>query len=117
VVWNEGNILMFTSTTLEVADACSGLRSIMSLIALSTAYAFLVKTPGWQRAVIILSALPIAIFTNVLRVVVTGVLAQHWGAKAAEGFFHEFAGMMVFALAMVLLLSLGALLRRFNRDQ
>lgn len=110
VVLREGNIIMFPTTTLEVADACSGIRSLMSLLALSVAYAFFVNTTTVKRWIIIASAIPIAIFTNSLRVIVTGILAQYWGAKAAEGFFHEFAGMVVFALAMVMLVALGAIL-------
>lgn len=112
IVMREGNILMFPSTTLEVADACSGIRSIMSLLALSVAYGFFLRVSPLKRLVIALSALPIAIVTNALRVIVTGILAQWWGAKAAEGFFHEFAGLAVFGVAIVLLVGLGALLGR-----
>lgn len=112
IVMREGNILMFPSTTLEVADACSGIRSIMSLLALSVAYGFFLRVSPLKRLIIALSALPIAIVTNALRVIVTGILAQWWGAKAAEGFFHEFAGLAVFGVAIVLLMGLGALLGR-----
>lgn len=111
VVLREGNIIMFPATTLEVADACSGIRSLLSLLALAVAYAFFIRTSTVKRWVIILSAVPIAIFTNAVRVIVTGILAQYWGAKAAEGFFHEFAGLAVFALAMVMLVALGAILK------
>lgn len=110
VVMREGNIIMFPALTLEVADACSGIRSLISLLALSVAYAFFLRIPLWKRWVLICAAVPIAIFTNAVRVIVTGILAQFWGAKAAEGFFHEFAGMVVFAVAMVMLVALGALL-------
>lgn len=113
VVMREGNIIMFPATTFEVADACSGIRSLLSLLALAVAYAFVISIPARMRVLLIVSALPIAVFTNALRVIVTGFLAQWWGAKAAEGFFHEFAGLAVFALAMVLLVAFGALLKRF----
>jgi exosortase len=112
VVMREGNIIMFPSTTLEVADACSGIRSLISLLAIAAAYAFLMKTSNLRRWIIIISAVPIAVATNALRVIVTGILAQWWGAKAAEGFFHEFAGMTVFVLAMAMLVAFGELLRR-----
>ena len=115
IVMREGNIIMLPTTTLEVADACSGIRSLMSLLALAAAYAFMIQTSNLKRAILIVSAVPIAIFTNGLRVIVTGILAQWWGAKAAEGFFHEFAGLAVFALAMVILVAEGALLRRIGR--
>jgi len=112
VVLREGNIIMFPMTTLEVADACSGIRSLISLLAIAVAYSFVMKTSNVRRWAIIFSAVPIAIATNALRVIITGILAQWWGAKAAEGFFHEFAGMVVFVLAMVMLVSIGELLRR-----
>lgn len=116
IVMREGNIIMFPSTTLEVADACSGIRSLMSLMALSVAYAYFLSISNFKRWIVIVSAVPIAIITNAMRVIVTGILAQWWGAKAAEGFFHEFAGLAVFALAMVLLVSLGVLLGRERRQ-
>jgi len=107
----EGNIIMFPALTLEVADACSGIRSLVSLLALGVAYAFFINPGHLKRWVIILSAIPIAIFTNALRVIGTGVLAQYYGASAAEGFFHEFAGMVVFAMAMAMLVGVGVLLK------
>ena len=112
VVIREGNIIMFPATTLEVADACSGIRSLISLLAIAAAYSFLMKTSNIRRWIIIFSAIPIAVATNALRVIITGILAQWWGAKAAEGFFHEFAGMAVFVLAMTLLIAFGEMLRR-----
>lgn len=115
IVLREGNIIMFPQVVLEVADACSGLRSLMSLLALSVAYAFLSQKVPWKRGVLIAAAVPIAIVTNGFRVIATGVLAQYWGARAAEGFFHEFAGLVVFGLAIVLLISTGALLKRVGR--
>ena len=113
VVWKEGNILMFPNITLEVADACSGLRSIMSLLALGAAYAFVLHTKTRDRIILIVSTLPIAVLTNTLRVVATGVLAQFFGSAAAEGFFHEFAGLFVFAAAVVLFVALGSALKRW----
>lgn len=114
VVWQEGNILMFPNITLEVADACSGLRSIMSLLALGVAYAFVLHTKTRDRVILILSTLPIAIFTNCLRVIATGILAQYFGSAAAEGFFHEFAGLFVFGAAVVMFVALGAGLKRWS---
>jgi exosortase len=111
-VLREGNIIMFPQTVLEVADACSGLRSLMSLLALAVAYAVFSQKSNLMRVIMVLAAVPIAIATNMFRVIATGVLAQYYGAAAAEGFFHEFAGLAVFALAMILLFFLGALLRK-----
>lgn len=114
VVWQEGNILMFPNITLEVADACSGLRSIMSLLALGAAYAFVLHTKTRDRVILILSTLPIAVFTNCLRVIATGILAQYYGSAAAEGFFHEFAGLFVFGAAVVMFVALGTFLKRWS---
>jgi exosortase len=115
VVWREGNIIQFPETVLEVADACSGMRSLMSLLALSVAYAFFIQLTAVKRFVLVLMAVPIAIFTNMLRVIGTGILAQYYGSAAAEGFFHEFAGLVVFGLAMFFLVLTGALLGRGGR--
>lgn len=112
IVWQEGNILMFPNITLEVADACSGLRSIMSLLALGAAYALVMYSSFRDRAILILSTLPIAVFTNCLRVIATGVLAQYIGSAAAKGFFHDFAGLFVFLTAVAMFLALGTILRR-----
>jgi exosortase len=111
IVWREGNIIMFPATVLEVADACSGIRSLMSLVALAVAFAYFTQQSMLKRAIIIASAIPIALFANGIRVIATGILAQHWGARAAEGFFHEFAGMVVFGLAVLLLIITGLLVR------
>jgi exosortase A len=103
-VMREGNVINLVSTTLEVADACSGIRSIVSLLALATALAYF-SHKGWKkRALLIFSALPIAIFANGVRVIGTGILANWYGAAAAQGFFHEFAGLVIFGVAMALLL-------------
>jgi exosortase len=107
----EGNIILLPETTLEVADACSGIRSLVSLLALATAFAVFTQKSTIKRVIMIIAAIPIAIFTNGLRVIGTGILAQYWGAKAAEGFFHEFAGLAVFGVALLMLAGLGTLLR------
>jgi exosortase len=112
IIIREGNILILPETTLEVADACSGIRSLVSLLALAAAFALITQKRSTKRLIMIIAAIPIAILTNGVRVMGTGILAQYWGAKAAEGFFHEFAGLAVFAVALVLLAGLGSLLNR-----
>ncbi len=115
VVLREGNIIMFPTTVLEVADACSGLRSLMSLLALGVALAVLTQKRKLAMVLLVVLTVPIAVFTNMIRVIVTGYLAQYYGAAAAEGFFHEFAGMGVFLLAMVMLFMLSGVMRKvFN---
>ena len=112
VVLREGNIIMFPNTVLEVADACSGLRSLMSLLALGIALAVLSQKKRGAMFLLVVLTIPIAVLTNMIRVIVTGYLAQYYGAAAAEGFFHEFAGMGVFILAMVLLFVCSGVLRK-----
>ena len=116
-VYREGNIIMLPNIVLEVADACSGIRSLMSLVALSFAISFFVKTSNLKKTVIVLSAVPIAVFANALRVIITGILAKHWGSAAAEGFFHEFAGMVVFGIAMLMLFIVGIILQEKDKQE
>lgn len=113
-VLREGNIISFPSTTLEVADACSGMRSIISLLALATAAAYLSLKGWWRKVVLVAIAVPIAVLVNALRVIVTGMLANHYGARAAEGFYHEFAGLVIFGAAIILLGGAAWLLSRMG---
>jgi len=115
IVVREGNVIMFPNITLEVVDACSGLRSLTSLLAIGAAYALIAVRSSWQRIVLIAATVPIAIFTNTLRVVGTGLLASHLGAGAARGFFHEFTGIVLFAFALLLFVGIHQLLRKFVR--
>ncbi|HBG45918.1 MAG TPA: exosortase [Deltaproteobacteria bacterium] len=116
VVWRDGNIIMFPNIELEVADACSGMRSLFSLLALAVALAYFTQKTGFKRLILALTAIPIAIAANSIRVITTGILAKHFGSKAAEGFFHEFAGLAVFAMAFAMLVAVGVLLRKAGKD-
>lgn len=116
-VYREGNVINLVSTTLEVADACSGIRSIVSLLALATALAWFSHHGLLKRWVLILLALPIAVFANAIRVIGTGVLASRYGSRAAEGFFHEFAGLVIFGVAMALLLLSSVVLGKIGRQR
>lgn len=111
-VLREGNIIMFPAFSLEVADACSGIRSLISILALSVAMAFLLRLSRSGRWLLILAAVPAALATNALRVIMTGILGRYMGVEAAQGFFHEFAGLAMFALAILLLGLMGMLLQR-----
>ena len=112
--FREGNIIYLNNTTLQVVDACSGMRSLMSLLALSAAFALIIELSAWKRWFIFISALPIAIILNIVRLATTAVLAQKFGADIAQGFLHEFSGIMIFIFAIVCLYSLYTILKRFQ---
>ncbi len=116
-VLREGNMILFPNISLEVVEACSGMRSLVSLVALGTAWAFVFLRGNTRRALLILATVPIAVITNISRVFITGLLARHVGAQAAEGFFHDFAGFAVFAVAMLLTLLTGWILSKLPLDR
>ena len=112
-VLREGNVLVLASTTLEVAEACSGIRSLVSLITLGLIYGYFADSRTWVRVVIVASTIPIAILANGARVAGTG-MAAHWiGPQAAEGFFHEFSGWALFLVAFVMMLIILKIIHRF----
>ncbi|HSS20838.1 MAG TPA: exosortase [Pyrinomonadaceae bacterium] len=126
---------------LEVVEACSGIRSLMTLVTLAVVFAYFthprddshnkpqgptsesgkkniaarLKNYGfWRSTIIFLSAVPIAIFTNAVRVSGTGILARYYGTKVADGFFHTFSGWVVYVVAFLLLFGVGWILDRFR---
>ena len=118
---------------LEVVEACSGIRSLMTLVTLAVVFAYFtrpksndgdggggllqrVKSYGfWRSVILVASAVPIAILTNALRVSGTGVLAHYYGTEVADGFFHSFSGWVVYIVAFLLLFAVGWLLDRVGR--
>jgi exosortase len=107
----EGNIIHLAHAQLFVADACSGLRSLMALITLGVVFAHFFK-PGvlWIQLLLVASTIPIAIFVNSFRVALTGYLAHRFGEEFATGTIHDFQGIFTFGLAFFLLLGEGRLL-------
>lgn len=131
---------------LEVVEACSGIRSLMTLVTLAVVFAYFthpradddagsddndkparpsstfqrsalsrLKSYGfWRSTIIVLSAVPIAIFTNALRVSGTGILARYYGTQVADGFFHSFSGWVIYVVAFLMLFGVGWLLDRVN---
>ena len=99
----QGNVINLASTTLEVIEACSGIRSLLSLITLAIIYGYLMEKRIWVRVVLACSAVPIAVFANGFRIFGTGVLAQYWDPDKAQGFFHEFQGWLIFVVSLILL--------------
>lgn len=138
-VLREGNIIELLplgareTKKLEVVEACSGIRSLMTLVTLAVVFAyftgpkdkdtgsssgggfsFLKRFSFWRTVLIILSAVPIAILTNAARVGGTGVLAHYYGTEVADGFFHSFSGWVVYVVAFLLLFVVGWLLDRIG---
>jgi exosortase len=142
-VLRQGNVIELmprgasVSKKMEVVEACSGIRSLMTLFTLAVVYAYFTYPPGgeqdgepegetgghsftarlksygfWRSIILVTSAVPIAIVTNALRVSGTGVLTHYFGAKVADGFFHYFSGWIVYLFAFILLLTIGWLLDR-----
>jgi exosortase len=105
-VLREGNVLVLASTTLEVAEACSGIRSLVSLLTLGIAFGYYADPRAWARTLIALSSIPVAIAANAARVAGTGIAAHHLGPAAAEGFLHSFSGWIVFIVAALLMFAL-----------
>ncbi len=105
-VLREGNVIILPAMALEVADACSGIRSLISLATLAVIYGYLAERRTSVRVILALASLPIAVAANSLRVVGTGLLVQYWDPDKAQGFFHEFQGWLMFvaSLGMVYLL-------------
>jgi exosortase len=102
-VLREGNVIVLAHTTLEVAEACSGIRSLISLLTIGILYGYFMDPRGGVRVAVALATIPIAIVANGGRVAGTGVAAHYYGTQAAQGFFHTFSGWIVFAFAFVLL--------------
>jgi exosortase/archaeosortase family protein len=137
-VLRQGNVIellpLGSSTTkkLEVVEACSGIRSLMTLVTLAVVFAyfthpksddddkggrfgFLRSYATWRSLILVASAVPIAIITNAARVSGTGILSRYYGTKVADGFFHDFSGWVIYIIAFLMLFALGWVLDRFGR--
>jgi len=137
-VLRQGNIIelkplnSFDTKKLEVVEACSGIRSLMTLVTLAVVFAYFSHSPSgnppssgkgfgwlknywfWRAVILIVSAVPIAILTNAFRVSGTGVLAHYYGTAVADGFFHSFSGWVIYIVAFILLFGIGMILDRFK---
>jgi len=111
----DGNIIHLAQLSLGVTEACSGIRSLISLFAGAVAWAYLLLPVGWPLLVFVAATVPITIFANAARVVLTGLIGQYFGVQYASGFFHEFAGWAIFIFAFVSLLATYSLLRALSR--
>jgi len=102
-VLREGNVINLPSMALNVAEACSGIRSLMSLVCLAIIYGYLMERRIVVRWALALISVPIAVAANSARIVGTGLMVQRWGSERALGFYHIFEGWLVFVACLVLL--------------
>ena len=112
----EGNIIHLAGGDLFVAEACSGLRSLMALLTLGVVFAHFFRRGSLAlQCLLVASTIPIAIVVNSLRVALTGILAHEYGQESAGGFIHEFQGMITFSLAFLILLGESKLIDQLIR--
>jgi exosortase len=113
-VLREGNVLVLPNYSLEVVEACSGIRSLVSLIALAIAYGYFAEKRQWVRITLVVLMVPIAVASNAMRVMGAGALTYLFGPHAAEGFFHLFQGWLIFVSAVACMLVAHWLLSRLT---
>lgn len=103
-VSQQGNVVTLDQRIpMGVAEACSGLRMLTAFIIVAVFVAYMVKRPRWQKAVLVISSIPVAVLCNVLRIVATAVLFLHASSEVAEKFFHDFAGLVMMPAAVMLM--------------
>jgi exosortase len=100
---HEGNVIELPVMKLEVAEACSGIRSLMSLFTLAVFYGYFLEKTTKRRVILALASIPIAVTANVARIVGTGLCVQYWDPEKALGFFHEFSGWVMFVVSLACL--------------
>ncbi|MEM9636059.1 MAG: VPLPA-CTERM-specific exosortase XrtD [Pseudomonadota bacterium] len=116
-VFLDGNIIDLGITKLHVAEACSGLRYLFPILSFSYIFAVLYKGPMWHKAVLLISAAPITVFMNSVRIAVAGVIVQYWGVDWLDGFTHFFEGWVIFIACILLLFLLARIMLFFNKEK
>lgn len=106
-----GNVIQLPDYALEVLEACSGLRSLVTLMALGALYAYLSLQGTVRPVILFIATIPVAIVTNIFRIFVTAIAAYAISTSFAEDFLHEISGLLVFVTALLLILILGGILR------
>lgn len=108
----QGNVILLTEGELGIAEACSGLRMMMLFFAVCVGAVFLMKSALWKKVLVVLSAVPIALAANVIRITVTGILYETASQELADAVYHDLAGWFMMPLAVVLLWIEMAILSR-----
>ena len=102
-VLREGNVIRLPVMSLEVVEACSGIRSLMALTSLGVVFVYFLESRLWKRVALVIATVPIAVAANALRIMGTGLLVQYWDPDKAQGFFHEFSGWVIFLFSLIML--------------
>ena len=113
----DGSVIRMPNSFIAVEAPCSGLRSLISLLTLGLLFAYMLKASFFKKAILLLSAVPFAVATNMLRIIMLATVNDLYGEKAAMGFFHDFSGFFVFALAFIGLLWVYKVLEPKNESQ
>jgi exosortase len=114
-VLREGNVINLPAMQLEVAEACSGIRSLMSLFTVAVIYGYFLEKGLVRRTILALAALPIAVAANAARIFGTGLCVQYWDPDKAVGFFHEFSGWLMFIVSLTCLYLVHVMMRFVGR--
>jgi exosortase len=114
-VLRDGNILVLSNYSLEVVEACSGIRSLMTLISLAVIYGYLRERRLWVRILLTVLMVPSAIVSNAIRIMGAATMAHRFGPAAAEGFLHEFSGWVIFVVSLLLLFALHLILQQIGK--
>lgn len=116
-VFLDGNIIDLGVMKLQVAEACSGLRYLFPIMSFSYIFAVLYRGPVWHKAVLLISAAPITVVMNSVRIAVASVIANTWGVETVEGFTHFFEGWVIFMLCIVFLFGLAWFMMQLHPDK
>jgi len=115
-VYLEGNVIDLGVYKLQVVEACSGLRYLFPLTALSFIAAYLFKVSLWKRALVFFSSIPITVLMNSFRIGAIGVTVEYWGVEMAEGFLHDFEGWIVFMACIAVLIAEMFILSKIGKN-
>jgi exosortase len=116
-VLREGNVIQLPAMQLEVAEACSGIRSLTSLFTVAIIYGYFLEKSVARRVILALASIPIAVAANAARIFGTGLCVQYWDPDKALGFFHEFSGWLIFLVSLSLLYLVHVSMRLIARKR
>ena len=115
LITREGVIIHIADYTIIVGEVCSGLRSLISLMAVGAIYAYLQNITNLKRSKLFLSIIPISIIANIFRLITLSLITYYFGEAAGQGFFHNFSGFVLFAVAMVCLVIVDVVMERMTK--